>query len=451
MFLRNGQGPLSGHFKHLRDTKSDAKVMPYKMKGFGKTDVRYWAERIFRRQRAGIEDLHWTAQIQHSGRREQFPLGTPNKAAAAAKARNIYLSLQGQGWDETLALYKPKAAEPKPETSTVGDLIREVSAAANYRSTTFAVYCGALRRITADIAQIEADKRRFAPNSEAHRTWRERVDATPLGILTSEAIHNWKLKFLNRSKDSPLIHNRAINTVNSHIRNARSLFSSKALAFARSRLALQDPLPFSGVKLESRRATTRYSSRIDPVALLLAAKVELGEIPERKEQFKIFCLALLCGLRKREIDALLWRSVDLEKGVIRIERTEYFQPKNEDSAAEVDIAPELVEILRGFMTKAQGEFVLQSENPPRYHTSRTNYRGERDFESLYGWLAEKGLSAQKKLHELRKECGSVIANSLGIFAASRALRHSDIRITSQYYADKKTRITTGLDSILSAP
>ena len=43
----------------------------------------------------------------------------------------------------------------------------------------------------------------------------------------------------------------------------------------------------------------------------------------------------------------------------------------------------------------------------------------------------------------------MIANSLGIFAASRALRHSDIRITSQYYADKKVRITTGLDSILS--
>lgn len=29
-----------------------------------------------------------------------------------------------------------------------------------------------------------------------------------------------------------------------------------------------------------------------------------------------------------------------------------------------------------------------------------------------------------------------IANSMGIFAASRALRHSDIRVTSQYYSDK---------------
>ena len=420
------------------------------MKAFGKTDVRYWAERIFRRTRSGVEDTHWTAQIQYVGRREQFPLSTANKAAAAAKARDIYISLHGAGWEKTLALYKPKVEDPKPEKSTVGDVIREVAASASYRATTFAVYCGALRRIAAAIAKVEADKTRFAPNGAGNKNWRERVDATPLDLLTVDAIQQWKLSYLKQHKNSPDREHRAINTVNAHLRNARSLFTPKALAFAGKRLALPDPLPFADVKLESRRATTRYSSRIDPSALLLAAKTELGDVPERREQFKIFCLALLCGLRKREIDTLLWRSVDLEKAVIRIERTEYFQPKSEDSVAEVDVAPELVELLRVFKADAKGEFVILSKNPPRYHTSRTNYRGEHEFEALYAWLAGKGLSARKKLHELRKECGAVIANSMGIFAASRALRHSDIRITSQYYADKKVRITTGLDSLLSS-
>jgi integrase len=439
---------MNGQAKTFQDKESDAEVMP-KSRVFGKTDVRYWTERIFRRARAGVEDTHWTAQIQCLGQREQFPLGTANKAAAAAKARDIYLSLHARGWEETLKEYKPKPEEPKPEKSTFGDLIREVAATANYRMTTYSIYCAALRRIAADIAKIKASKSRFAPQGTGNKEWRARVDNTPLELLTAEAIQQWKLDYLKLHRESPTREHRAINTVNAHLRNARSLFSAKALAFAGKRLALPDPLPFSGVKLEGRRATTRYSSRIDPAALLLAAKTELYENPKRQEQFKIFFLALLCGLRKREIDTLLWRSVDLEKSVIRIERTEYFQPKSEDSAAEVDIAPELLAVLRMFKEKATGEFVIESQNPPRYHTSRANYRAEVDFQALYTWLAVKGVAARKKLHELRKECGAVIANAMGIFAASRALRHSDIRLTSQYYADKKVRITTGLDSVLA--
>jgi integrase len=429
----------------VKDQKSDAEVMPKPQ--FGKTDVRYWSDRIFHRQRGGDADKHWTAQMQHAGRREQFPLGTPNKAAAAAKARSIYLSLQASGWETTLAAYKAKPEEPKPEFSTIGDLIREVANTTAYRSTTFSVYCAALRRIAVDIAGVQGSKKKFAPQGAERKAWREKVDSTPLPLLTKDAVQHWKLSYIGRHKDSPEEYSRAVNTVNSHIRNARSLFTPKALEFAGKRLMLPSPLPFAGIKLERKRGTTRYSSRIDPSTLLVAAQGELAKT--RQEQFKIFCLALLCGLRRREIDTLLWRSVDLEKAVIRIERTQYFQPKSEESAGEVDLAKELVDLMRAWKAKGLGEFVIASPNPPRYETSRTNYRAQRDFEALGEWLASKGVSANKKLHELRKECGSVIANSMGIFAASRALRHADIRITSQYYADKKVRITTGLDALLA--
>ena len=430
------------------DQKSDAKVMPKSKRQLGKTDVRYWAETIFRRKRGGVEDTDWTAQVQFLKRREQFPLGTPNKTAAAAKARDIYLRLQASGWEATLARYKAKPEEPKVENSTVGDLIRVVAETTSYRSTTFAVYCAALRRIAAEVAKVQGNAKRFAAQGAEHKAWREQVDATRLDLLTAEAIQQWKLRYIARHKNSPEEHSRAVNTINAHLRNARSLFTAKALEFAAQRLALPDPLPFASVKLERKRATTRYVSRMDPAALVKAAAQELGGEPGRREQFKIFCLALLCGLRKREIDTLLWRSVDLERAVIRIERTEYFQPKSEESAGAVDLAPELVEMLRAWKVSSPGEFVISSPNPPRYEASRTNYRAQREFLALGAWLEGKGVSARKKLHELRKECGAVIANGLGIFAASRALRHADIRITSQYYTDKKIPITTGLDKLL---
>ena len=319
----------------------------------------------------------------------------------------------------------------------------------NYRATTFGTYCSSLRQIAANIAKVKFGKEKYAPTNEGNKKWRAKVDVVPLTALTDDAIHQWKLSYLRPHQGSPAALGRAINSVNAHIRNARSLFTPKALERARTKLTLPDPLPFSKVKLEKRRIATRYKSRIDAEALLRAAKTELYEVPCRSEVFKMFCLGLLCGMRKREIDTLLWTSVDFEKGVIRIEETKYFRPKSEESGAEIDLAPELVTILKEYQKKATGEFVIESENEPRYHISRANYRATRDFKALYAWLNVKGVSAMKKLHELRKECGSVIANSLGIFAASRALRHSDIRITSQYYSDKKVRITTGLDNILN--
>ncbi len=100
-----------------------------------------------------------------------------------------------------------------------------------------------------------------------------------------------------------------------------------------------------------------------------------------------------------------------------------------ESAAEIDLAPDLVETFRVFHSKAKGKFVIESDNPPRYRLSRANYRAELEFFGSYAWLGSKGVSVRKKLHELRKECGAVIANGLGIFAAYRALRHGDIRIS----------------------
>ena len=43
-----------------------------------------------------------------------------------------------------------------------------------------------------------------------------------------------------------------------------------------------------------------------------------------------------------------------------------------------------------------------------------------------------------------------MAKTAGIYAASRLLRHSDIRVTADYYADKKQRISTGLGALLPA-
>jgi len=79
---------------------------------FGKTDARYWQAVIFKpiytrdRKTHCVED--WATRIQWRGRRELFNLKTPNKTAAAAKAKEIYTTLVGAGWDAALEKFKPE-------------------------------------------------------------------------------------------------------------------------------------------------------------------------------------------------------------------------------------------------------------------------------------------------------------------------------------------------------
>ena len=114
----------SGNFGSRPSKKSGQAVA----KHFGKTDARYWHDVIFKPtytrggQTFSVDE--WAARIQWRGRRELFSLRTPNKAAAAAKARDIYAMLVGVGWDLTLAKFKPEMQ--RRAVSTVGDLLKEL-------------------------------------------------------------------------------------------------------------------------------------------------------------------------------------------------------------------------------------------------------------------------------------------------------------------------------------
>lgn len=49
---------------------------------------------------------------------------------------------------------------------------------------------------------------------------------------------------------------------------------------------------------------------------------------------------------------------------------------------------------------------------------------------------------------MRKEYGSQVCAKHGIYAASQALRHADIAITSAHYLDLRKRSTVGLGNLL---
>ena len=108
-----------------------------------------------------------------------------------------------------------------------------------------------------------------------------------------------------------------------------------------------------------------------------------------------------------------------------------------------------MEVFKSFHEERSGSFVVESRVKPRPGSTYAHYRCQRTFKRLSGWLREHGVVGKCPLHALRKEFGSQICDRHGIYAASRALRHSDVGTTALHYLDKRSRTTTGLGVLLS--
>src|SRR6516164_6599828 len=115
-------------------------------KKLAKTDLRYWKERVFKPVYSAAPGVtaqapNWAVEIQHRGRRHRWSLGTPNQAAAAAKAKELYIFLQANGWEMARAKYRPgPVGEQKNQDATVGEFLALLKAKADTKPKTLEGY-----------------------------------------------------------------------------------------------------------------------------------------------------------------------------------------------------------------------------------------------------------------------------------------------------------------------
>jgi hypothetical protein len=104
--------------------------------------------------------------------------------------------------------------------------------------------------------------------------------------------------------------------------------------------------------------------------------------------------------------------------------------------------------LLSFRTDGEEGFVVQS--PLEWKaTAYVRYRCEPHWRTLLDWLETNGLSARKKVHELRKLFGDAIVKREGIFAGSAQLRHSTIQMTANHYTDPRQRAALPVGRLFS--
>ncbi|MDF1659960.1 MAG: tyrosine-type recombinase/integrase [Verrucomicrobiales bacterium] len=464
--------------------KSSKGIVKQKTAGLGKTNPKYWELKVKKPTytRGGIkhESRHYAARIGYKGQQHTFPLGTGNKAAAGKEAAKIYLFLLANGWETTREEFSPTYAPKSDKPVTVGEYIAKAETSTRVSEKTLVGYTRRFRRIVADIFGIspevtrirkrrildpETGKKRLVEveekinckhdyssssrkNGGSRDQWLDRVNRVRLDKITPEKIEKWVNDYVRtHGRKNPILEEKAKGTVNSILGDAKSLFGKKILATTRS-LNLPDTLPFEGVALfeKDEIPSTRYESTINSEELFKKAVEELPGIDV--EAYKIFLLGILCGLRRGEIDALLWENVDLERRKVHVRRTEFSGVKSRSSEGSVDISEEMKIILTGFKKSSTGVFVIESNRPPKY-SRNYYYRAQKSYGLLIEWLKKNGVTARNPIHTLRKEAGTLVIKRFGLFAASRHLRHSDTRITSEVYGDLKEPTSTGLDAILA--
>jgi hypothetical protein len=226
---------------------------------FQRLTFRFWQDRLFRETYRSNGCLHqtshWSVRIQHEGRRERFPLYTPNKAAAAAKARDIYLFLAANGWEATLARYRKAKAVSPPENSqeqcTVGGFLDAIFLTATNQRTVEG-YAKKFRQIVSDIFGLSNGHQKHDYQKGGLQKWLTRVRNIKLSEVSPARVQEWKQSVLTKAGTDSLALRKVRISVNSMLRQARSLFAPKRLRHLRYHYPAHYRLPGSNSNRVSR-------------------------------------------------------------------------------------------------------------------------------------------------------------------------------------------------------
>ena len=141
--------------------------MAQKISKLSKTHVEYWKHRLEKRSYAHHGEHRvipeWHVRLAYKGVRKYFNLYTTNQAAAAYKAKEIWLFLHSNGIEATLEKYKPEDTfvSSKKANCTIAEFLAEVKSKSGLKPKTFDEYAKCFRQIVSMINKINGKKSKF--------------------------------------------------------------------------------------------------------------------------------------------------------------------------------------------------------------------------------------------------------------------------------------------------
>jgi len=124
-------------------------------------------------------------------------------AAAAIKARDIHVCLKANGWDATLAKFKPDSDAVPRLNVTVGEYLNAVRDTSYLRLRTFLNYQNCLRTIVSEAFGVKGDGSKFDYRQGGNQRWVGRVDRTRLQRMTPACVSKWQRRRVEAAGNSP--------------------------------------------------------------------------------------------------------------------------------------------------------------------------------------------------------------------------------------------------------
>ena len=401
---------------------------------------------------------NYTLRVRQDKKDSYFNLGTDKKiAAGTADEIAAFLSLDGNTVEEALIRYSTthKAAKKREEKRneetvrtkantevTVGMICKRYTEVThNLSEATVRENIKGLRRIVSGI--MDLPKLGKGRTKGVLEEWYRKTDGFPVSKLTKSNIDRFQQRELAEAKgDFEKLGSKA-TTMNQYVRSARSVFAEKVLHHYDD-FNLPDPPPFRGIAKLSE-PVHRYRSEINEANLMQSAIDELRD--QEPEVWIVFLLAFGAGLRRKEIDKLMWEQVDIENRRIWIKTTRYFRPKARNSEYFVDVSAAVMKEIETYKNTMTGRdedsiFVL-----PGRMVGGSQIRCRPIFRRIYAWLREHGITSTKPLHTLRKEAGSMLLEKEGSLLKVAEFLRNDIHTAREHYVGRKGRIEIELPGL----
>lgn len=379
-------------------------------------------------------------RIMYAGRRRKFSTGETSIRAAKNKATVIVADIRSRGFEEAVKIHS-RRRDKLPNDPPIEKFIELARS----------VFQNDLR----DPPSRPTYERYLRDLSRVAKT----AGAKSLSQLDTNRIERFLKIYQQRAEAKGRDHKSVRNSVQTIIRNCSALFSSRMLR-AFNKHGIGDLVnPFTEIDLPPVRLTP-YSplpssilSTICENAQFLKTGDPSAKAPEkvrnrslqadfRKPQigsYLLFLLELGLGLRRNEADKAEWDwilpSID-GRHIMEVRETPYFRPKNRQRRI-LPVPKQILDSIEEYRRNGD-PFIVPGQKPKVYppHEEPTNlaYRCDDSHRALVDWLRQQGVQDDKPCHKLRKEFGSAVATTFGLFAAQRMLGHSSPLVTEAHYA-----------------